>query len=305
MASGKLKKVVGVMIGIIMLLIIAYFVRVATLQPVPHHPVFDHRGLLVLAHRGGRGLWPENTLYAFRHARALGADVLDMDVHYLKDGHFAVIHDDKVDRITNGTGAVLNYTLAELQKLDAGYKWTADNGKTYPFRGRGITIPSLTAVFREFPRFRMNIELKQSRPGIPGKLCDLIRQYKMDKWVVIASFSDAVMHEFRRACPGVATAAATGEVELFVILNMLHLGRLYHPQAETMQVPGYLGSHVLVDRRFVKTAHAQGMEVYAWTIDDPGRMKQMIKAGVDGIITDYPGRLMRLLGRDRQVRSEE
>lgn len=297
MKSRRVKKTAAVMAVIIVVLVVAYFVRVTTLQPVPHSPIFDHQGMLVLAHRGGRGLWPENTLYAFRHARALGADVLDMDVHYLKDGHFAVIHDDKVDRITNGTGAVLNFTLPELQKLDAGYKWTADNGKTYPFRGRGIVIPSLTAVFKEFPQFRMNIEIKQSRPGVPAKMCNLIRQYKMGKRVVIASFSDAVIDEFRDACPGVATAAATGEVQLFVILNLLHLGRLYHPQAETLQVPGYLGHHVLVDRRFVNTAHAQGMEVYAWTIDAPGQMKQMIEAGVDGIITDYPGRLMRLLGR--------
>ena len=210
-----------------------------------------------------------------------------------------------MDRTTNGTGAVLDFDLAELQKLDAGYKWTADNGKTYPFRGRGIIIPALAAVFQEFPRSRMNIEIKQSRPGVPEKLCSMIREYKMDKRVVIASFSDAVMHEFRRVCPGVATAAATGEVRLFVILKILHLGGVYHPQTETMQVPGYLGHHILVDRRFVNTAHAHGMEVYAWTIDDPAQMKAMIKAGVDGIITDYPGRLLQLLGRDLPGKREE
>ena len=301
----KFKKIAGAMIVVVIVLIIAYYMRVAMVQPVPHHPVFDHQGVLVLAHRGGRGLWPENTLYAFRHARDMGVDVLDMDVHYLKDGHFAVIHDDILQHTTNGKGNVTDFNLAELQKLDAGFRWSADNGRSFPYRDKGITIPALEEVFKEFPGYRMNIEIKQSRPGVPGKLCALIRQYKMDARVVIASFSDDVMQEFREVCPGVATAAATGEARLFVILNLLHLGRLYHPQTETMQMPGYLGDHVLVDHRFVDTAHAHGLEVYAWTIDDPGQMKIMITSGVDGIITDYPDRLLKLLGRYVQVKGEE
>ena len=305
MASGRLKNVLGMAVGLIVLLVVAYYIRVAMVQPVPHHAVFDHQGVLVLAHRGGRGLWPENTLYAFRHARDMGVDVLDMDVHYLKDGHFAVIHDDVLQHTTNGSGNVIDFSLAGLQKLDAGYRWTADNGRSFPYRDKGIRIPSLSEVFNEFPGYRMNIEIKRSKHGATEKLCNMIRQYKLDEQVVIASFSDDVMQEFRQVCPGVATAAATGEARLFVILNMLHLGRLYHPQTETMQMPGYLGDHVLVDRRFVKTAHAHGMQVYAWTIDDPAQMQLMIKSGVDGIITDYPDRLLRILGRARQVKSKE
>lgn len=307
--SKKLKKITGITAVVILLLIVAYYVRVAMVQPIPNHPVFEHQGVLVLAHRGGRGLWPENTLYAFRHAAALGADVLDMDVHYLKDGHFAVIHDDSLERTTDGTGNVIDFSLAELQKLDAGYRWTADNGRSFPFRGQGITIPSLEAVFNEFPDIRMNIELKQSRPGNTVKLCEMIRTYGMAEQVVIASFSDDTIREFRQACPGVATAAATGEARQFVILNLLHLGRLYHPQTETMQMPGHLGSRILVDRRFVSTAHMHNMEVYAWTIDDPARMRTMIANSVDGIITDYPDRLLQVLGREtgeeRGVRGEE
>ena len=297
MASGKLKKVGGILAGLVIVLVAGYFVRVAMLRPVPQHPVFEHQGMLVLAHRGGRGLWPENTLYAFRHARALGADVLDMDVHYLQDGQFAVIHDDDLASTTNGAGMVLDYKLDELQKLDAGYRWTADNGNSFPFRGQGITIPSLDQVFREFPHTRMNIEIKRSRPGASGKLCSLIREYNLDDSVVIASFSDDVIRDFRMNCPGVATAAATGEARLFVILNMLYLGRLYHPRTETLQVPGYLGDGLLVDRHFVTTAHTHNMEVYAWTIDDPGQMRDLIQAGADGIITDYPDRLLQILGR--------
>jgi len=293
----KLKKISGIIIAVVVVLAVAYFVRVAMVQPVPHHPVFDHQGMLVLAHRGGRGLWPENTLYAFRHAKALGADVLDMDVHYLKDGRFAVIHDNELKSTTNGSGLVLDYSLAELQKLDAGYQWTEDNGKSFPFRGQGINIPSLDEVFSEFPHARMNIEIKRSLPGASVKLCGLIRQYKLTDDVIIASFSNEVIRDFRMNCPGVATAAATGEARLFVILNMLFLGRIYHPQTETLQVPGYLGDNLLVNHRFVTTAHTHDMQVYAWTIDEPGQMSEIMQAGADGIITDYPDRLLALLGR--------
>lgn len=309
MTSRKLKKIAGVLAGIIVVLVAAYFIRVATLQPVPHHAVFDHQGVLVLAHRGGRGLWPENTLYAFRHATLVGADVLDMDVHYLSDGHFAVIHDDGLERTTNGTGNVIDFSLTELQKLDAGYRWTADNGESFPYRGQGITIPSLAEVFKEFPGYRMNIELKQSVPGIPENLCKLIRQYKMDERVIIASFSTDVIREFRQACPGVATAAATGEATAFFVLYVLHLDKIYHPPAETMQMPGYRKGSTLLTNRFVNTVHAHSMEVYAWTIDEPGQMQTMLQSGVDGIITDYPDRLLQVLGRkvseERGVRGEE
>ncbi|HDH09983.1 MAG TPA: glycerophosphodiester phosphodiesterase, partial [Chloroflexi bacterium] len=113
--------------------------RFATAHPRPDKPYLTSDRPLVMAHRGA-GLAPENTLVAFQKALDLGADVLELDVHATKDGEIVVIHDETVDRTTDGRGAVKDFTLEELKRLDAGYHFTPDGGVTYPYRGRGITI---------------------------------------------------------------------------------------------------------------------------------------------------------------------
>jgi glycerophosphoryl diester phosphodiesterase len=296
--NGSARKIntLTVLAAAVVILVVAYQIRVATLQPVPSHPVSAHQEMLVMAHRGGRGLWPENTLYAFRRALALGADALDFDIHGLNDGTLVVLHDDTVDRTTNGSGAVRDFALSDLQKLDAGYRWTMDDGRNFPFRGQGITIPTLAEVFIEFPRTRMNIEIKDAAPGIHANFCRLIHAYAMEDRVTAAAFSTETIRGFRAACPGVATAAATGEVLPFYLLHMLRLGRTWHPAAETLQIPAYRDGRRLLTERLVQTAHAHGMKVYAWTINDVNEMRALLAAGVDGIITDYPERLLGMLG---------
>jgi len=301
-SSDKLLKVAKILAAVCMVLIITYFILAGRLQPVPHHPVFEHQRPLVLAHRGGRGLWPENTLFAFRRVVTLGADVLDFDIHSLNDDALVVLHDDTVDRTTDGSGDVRNFTLPELQKLDAGYRWTANDGQSYPYRGQGISIPVLAEVFTEFPRMRMNIEIKQPKSGTAGVLCRLIHDHELQDKVVIASFSSEVIQEFRQRCPDIATAAATGETLPFYVLAWLHLGRIYHPDAETVQVPGYRNGRLLLNRRVISSVHAHHMEVYAWTINDVKEMETLLQLGVNGIITDYPDRLLDLL--DKRVRVE-
>lgn len=293
----KYRKGGKILFVIILLLMSTYNIMAIIVKPVLHHSIFNHQNLLVMAHRGGRGLRPENTLDAFKHAIALGVDVLDFDIHSLKDGKFVVIHDDRLERTTNGAGNVRDFNLIELQKLDAGYNWTADNGLNYPFRSQGITIPALVEVFAEFPDTRMNIEIKQSQPETSAMLCRLIHEYNMEERVVIASFSSDIIRDFRRVCPDVATAAATGEAWPFFVLDLLRLGKIYHPAAETMQVPGYRKGKKLLSNRFIKTAHRHNMEVYAWTINDIKEMRAMIQLGVNGIITDHPDKLLAVLGR--------
>jgi len=302
--SNKILQATGILAALCLALVLTYFYLASVVRPLPHHPVFDHEGVLVLAHRGGRGLWPENTLYAFRRAAQLGADVLDMDIHALKDGTLVVIHDDTVDRTTDGSGNVQDYTLTGLQKLDAGYRWTADDGKSYPYRGQGIRIPTLQEVFLEFPGRRMNIEIKQPQPGTYDDLCHMLGEHDLSNSVVIAAFSTDVIQAFRRACPGVATAAATGEALPYYILSVLSLGKAYHPASETLQLPGFRNGKLLLTGSFMRTAHAYNMQVYAWTIDDITEMQSLIQAGVNGIITDYPDRLLKVLGRSEVKREE-
>jgi glycerophosphoryl diester phosphodiesterase len=268
-------------------------------QPGPGHSLFTQfqQRPQVMAHRGGKGLWPENTLYAFEQAVVMGVDVLEMDVHSTADGVLVVMHDDTVDRTTDGTGPLLSFTLDELKALDAGYNWSPDDGGTFPYRGQSITVPTVEEVFAAFPTTPLNIEIKQAEPSITKPFCQLIRDYGMVDKVLVASFHQETMNEFRLECPEVATAAGEREVTVLFVLSKIYLDATYSPASQAVQVPEYRsGLHVLTTR-FIDAAHDRNLQVHAWTIDDVDDMQRLIDLGVDGIITDYPDRLMDLIGR--------
>ncbi|MCA9875281.1 MAG: glycerophosphodiester phosphodiesterase [Anaerolineales bacterium] len=261
------------------------------------YPFFDQAGPLVIAHQGGEQLRPSNTMPAFENAVALGVDVLEMDTHSTQDGVLVVMHDDTVDRTTDGNGRIQDLTLAQIKQLDAGYYWTDDEGQTYPYRGQGITVPTLEEVFAAFPDMPMNIEIKQSDPSIVQTFCDLLDQYDMQDQVLIPSFHPDTMVEFREKCPGVASSMTEPEIRRFFVLNTLHLGRLFGPPGEAFQVPEYSGSLHVVTDRFVTGAHERNIDVHVWTVNDPADMQRLIDLGVDGIITDRPDLLLEVLGR--------
>jgi glycerophosphoryl diester phosphodiesterase len=169
---------------------------------------------LVIAHQGGDGIWPGDTMYAFEKAVEIGADVLEMDAHITKESQIVLMHDETVDGTTDGTGLIEDLTMGELKQLDAAYRWTRDDGKTYPYRGQEIRVPALEEVFQKFPQMRYVIEIKMTEHPIAQPLCDLIRGYHMQDKVMIASFHDTAMQNFRETCPEVATSASP-EVALF------------------------------------------------------------------------------------------
>ena len=135
-----------------------------------------------------------------------------MDIHSTADGELVVIHDDVVDRVTNGRGAVHAHTLAELKALDAGYWWSDDGGQTYPYRGRGLTIPTLAEVFEAFPDVWINIDVKQADPPIVAPFAEMLRAYGMVDRVCVGSFTTPTMTAFRALCPEVATVGTVPEV---------------------------------------------------------------------------------------------
>jgi len=185
-----MKKVILPLLMVLLAAIILVLVLNAMAQPAESRPFFSDypASVLVMAHRGGKGLWPENTLYAFREAARAGVDVLEMDIHSTKDGVLVVIHDATVERTTDGSGEVQSYTLEELRKLDAGYRWTNDDGKTFPYRSKGIQIPTLEEVLSTFPDIRLNIEIKPPDVRIAEKLCNQIRAAQSSSRVLVASF---------------------------------------------------------------------------------------------------------------------
>lgn len=253
---------------------------------------------LVIAHQGGDGIRPGDTMAAFDNAVAIGADVLEMDAHITRDGQIVLMHDEKVDRTTNGSGLIEDLTLDQLMQLDAAYKWSNDNGKTFPYRGQGIQIPTLDELFQKYPQMRYVIEIKLTQNPIDKPLCDLIRKHSMQDKVVIASFHDEAMQRFRTTCPEVATSASRGEVTRFVLLGKIFLSGLIAPKYESIQPPYDPKESLnipIMTRRFIRESHAKNLAVEPWTVDDPALMKQYIQWGVDGIMTDRPDLMIGVL----------
>ncbi len=260
---------------------------------------------LVIAHRGGAGLWPENTMHAFTRAVEMGVDVLELDVHSTSDGMIVVIHDPTLERTTNGKGSVNAMTFAELKTLDAAYRWTPDGGASYPLRGQGIEIPSLSEVLTTFPNVRFNIEPKHGQPSLAAPLCRMLRENKVTDRVMVGSFKSAVLNEFRRTCPEVATSASTSEVSTFLALSATSLEGNYSGAAKALQVPEYSAGLHVITPGFVDAAHRRDLQVHAWTINDTEGMKRLLDFGVDGIITDYPDRLIELLNVRKETPGRE
>ena len=197
------KRIVTYLIGFALIAAGLYALLYFLAAPVADHPYFNPDKFLVIAHRGGRSLGPECTLYTFQRARELGVDVIEIDVHSTKDGRLVIIHDRTVDRTTNGSGPVDSFTMKDLQALDAAYRWSPDRGRSYPLRGKGLTVPALSEAFAALPAMRLNIEIKESGPEVITPLCDLIRDFKKTDRVMIASFDTSQLKRFRSQCPEV------------------------------------------------------------------------------------------------------
>ena len=254
---------------------------------------------MVLAHRGWRGLYPENTMLSFQKAAELPIDGLEIDIHSTADGVLVVCHDPTVDRTTDGNGRIQDHTFAELQQLDAGYRFSPDGGKTFPFRGQGLTIPTLAEVFESFPNLWINIDMKQESPDLVRPFTHLIRQHHVAHRLCVGSFSDQTVADFRRACPEVARTASHAEVVRLYVLNKLWLARFYWGQGHALQIPEIdedTGLR-LVTPRFVQAAHRNNIAVHVWTVNEPADMQRLLDMGVDGLISDFPDRALRLLGR--------
>lgn len=293
-------KIVRILAGFVGTFLVVYLVLALIAQPRPEHEYFAAAPqVMVIAHQGGEQLRPDNTLAAFQYATELGVDVLELDIHSTADGHLVVIHDDTVDRTTDGSGPVTSFTLAEIQALDAAYRWphNRENPTDFPYRGQGITIPTLAEVFAAFPGMRINIEIKQDDPPIAEPLCELIQEYDKESEVLVVSSQDEAIKAFREACPTVATGASESEVRLFFGLNMVFLGAVYQPRMDSFQIPEYSGNIHVLTQRFVDTAHRQNVRLDVWTIDEVADMERLIDLGVDGIITNRPDLLLELLGR--------
>jgi glycerophosphoryl diester phosphodiesterase len=244
----------------------------------------------LFAHRGASARAPENTLDAFRLAREQGVSYLELDVHLSSDSELAVIHDSSVSRTTGQRGRVENMSLAELRRLDAGFKFTTDHGRTFPYRGKGLRVPTLGEVLDAFPDMGLTVEIKPSRAEIAGALARCLDAHRAGHRVIVASHDHQLLSAFRAASPSVATSFSKAEVREFLV--RLRGGSMdgYRPPGVAFQVPEYKGLRRVVSRPVIEAVHGFGCEVHVWTVNEPVHIARLLSWGVDGIMTDDPAR---------------
>jgi len=240
-------------------------------------PFLDHPGVLAFAHRGGAGDAPENTMPAFQAAIDLGYRYLETDVHLTSDGVLLAFHDDRLDRVTDGTGVIAELPYREV--------------KAALVDGRE-PIPLLEDLLGAFPTARVNIDPKHD--GAVDALADAIRRAGAIDRVCCGAFSDTRLARLRALLgPDLCTSLgprATAKLR----------GASYGLPARTLpgpcvQVPHTFRGKAVTDQRFVATAHSLGLQVHVWTIDDPAEMVELLDLGVDGIMTDHPALLKAIL----------
>ncbi|MEK8128865.1 glycerophosphodiester phosphodiesterase [Paenibacillus filicis] len=231
----------------------------------------------ILGHRGASGYAPENTMEAFRLAIQQQADGFEIDIHITKDGEIVVIHDDTIDRTSNGSGNVPDFTLAELKQ----FNYNAGFEHMFPV----AEIPTLKQVLElvKTHNLYLNIEIKDimtntgKYDGLNLAAARLVEEYELVDQVIFSSFNHNSMAELKESYPEIKTA-------------LLHFSKLYKGEAyaKSAKADALHPLFSVVDKSIVEQAHQAGIQVNAWTVNQEADIERMIEAGVDAIITDYP-----------------
>ncbi|MET9726401.1 glycerophosphodiester phosphodiesterase [Streptomyces zaomyceticus] len=233
------------------------------------HPYLDHPSPLPFAHRGGTANGLENTAAAFRRAAAAGYRYFETDVHTTADGVLVAFHDATLDRVTDASGRIRDLPWAAVREARVAGK---------------EPLPLFADLLDEFPEARWNVDLKTESALLP--LLDLIRRKRAWDRVCVSSFTEARLARVQRmAGPRLATSYGVGGV-IGLRLRSLGIPAAVRAGAIAAQVPERQGGVTVVDRRFIREAHARGLQVHVWTVNDPDRMNSLLDLGVDGIMTD-------------------
>lgn len=254
----------------------------------------------LVAHRGGGGLAPENTLPAFDRALELGASCLELDVRRSSDGAVVVFHDETTERVTGERGTVEERTAGELARLDAGFTFSPDGGRTFPFRGQGVRIPTLAELLERSPRARLNIEAKAADPRLAQALVSTIAAAGAVERVCIGSADDDQGERLRALLPDACHFLPARAARRHVLAALAGTGAWLCPLGwDCAELPHRTAGITVVTRRLVRHFHALEMPVFVWTVDEEAEMRDLLAAGVDGIMTDRPDLLARVLAERR------
>ena len=262
------------------------------------HSFFDVDRPIVIGHRGAAGDRPENTLLSFETALEQGAQILESDIHISSDGVPILLHDPSLERTTDGQGDASQRRWSELCTLDAGSQFAGEDGSR-PFRGKDIRIPSLEEAFERFPEASFNLEIKcAGAAGIRATL-DLVERFARADRTLLAAGEDAIMKDLRTALASHSVRPAIGASlrEIVAAVSSAINGSEMPEGVMALQIPATFADQPLATPAFVDHAHANGVEVHVWTINDLEEIEALLDAGVDGIVTDYPGRMADWLKR--------
>jgi glycerophosphoryl diester phosphodiesterase len=261
-------------------------------------PFLDLPSPWLVAHRGGSALAPENTLPAFDRAAALGADAIETDVRLSADGVVMVFHDEETARLTGEPGSIERRTAAEIGALDAAWSFSPDGGGTYPLRGAGVRVPHFAEALRRYPRMRFNVDAKGSEPALADALARTIQEARAEHRVCVGSFLDAQAERLGALLPGVCRFFPEQAATQHVLAAKSGATPVGLPAGfDLADLPVRVGDVTVAEPQVIEHFHRLGVPVHVWTVDDEDEMRALLELGVDGIVTDRPDVLARVLGR--------
>jgi len=256
-----------------------------------------------VAHRGDSVYFPENTLPAFVSAAKLGVDCIETDVHLTKDGVCVIWHDDTVERLTDDNGLVSDKTYKELVIMDAGNMFTMDDGKTFPFRKKGVTIATLDEVLKTLPDMRFNVDLKDNNVELINEFARVVRKNNAENRVLGASFHNKIIKKIRIIIPEIATSFSQAEMRTIVILDKIGMLRLHGKfKAFAAQIPEYSNKTRVLTKSLIKNFHKKGVLVHVWTVNKKSDMVRLFEMGIDTVMTDNPRLLIDTVNEIEKLR---
>ncbi|MBX9929240.1 MAG: hypothetical protein K2X99_10035 [Gemmatimonadaceae bacterium] len=250
------------------------------------HPLTDLARPLVIAHRGDRAHVPENTVAAITAAVALGVDAVEFDVRLSADGEVFVLHDPTLERTTDGVGPAEARHMRELRTVDAGYRWTPDGGRTFPFRGRGIRIPTLDEVLDALPaELPVIVELKTE--AVASAALAILSRRGVAPRALMGSFRSSALADFAPPFARGATPPQAADA-----LVRLCTARAPAPAYDAICIPPWHGLIPVPVKALARAHRRIGVATHVWTVNDPARAIAYWAAGATGIVTDDPATIL-------------
>lgn len=252
-----------------------------------------------LAHRGDSRNYPENTAPAFQAAIDLGVDVVETDVHLSADGEVVIWHDESMVSLTGDPRKIRELTVKELKTIDAGACFSSDNGKTYPFREKGIRPQLLKECLEQFPGVRFNIDLKDKSAELAEKCAAIIKSNNAENRICMASFHHKPLKIFRNCLPGMETSLSQREI----VMTLLFHRTGWKPrsvrkgQCRVIQIPETHRGIRILSPGLIRWCRKNAMVIQIWTVNDPGEMDRLFQMGVDGIFSDFAEEIIKAARR--------